>query len=201
MPPAAPNARTLRLDNSLIDRSPCCSMLRPPDAASAGPPAGREGSNLCAAALVVFLEVRPGSKMARLRFGFPSSAPVSGIPLVRIGSSHGTGQAGRVKSIRALATRSAHLNRRCLFRAEHWAPSLLDGSASTAVVRPDAAEFLKILRRNASGLVKECGNRPDLLVRLCFPECGHAGHLDAVLDNPKHLGRLVLPRRAEQIGR
>src|SRR6266478_6473786 len=55
-PPAAPNARTLRLDNRLIDRSPCCSMLRPPDAASAGPPAGREGSNLSPAVLVVFLE-------------------------------------------------------------------------------------------------------------------------------------------------
>jgi hypothetical protein len=52
-------------------------MQRPPSAASAEPPAGREVSILPTAALMVFLEGRPGSQMARLcRHAFRSGARV-----------------------------------------------------------------------------------------------------------------------------
>jgi hypothetical protein len=60
-----------------------------------------------------------------------------------------------------------------------------------------AGEFLKLLRRNAYRLVQECGNRPDLLVRLGFSESRHAGHVYDVFGNPEHLYRVVVPLCSE----
>src|SRR6266850_4869695 len=57
-----------------------------------------------------------------------------------------------------------------------------------------------LLRRHSRQLAQEGDGRPDLLIAVISPS-RHAGHLDAVLDDPEHLAAAIELCRNRKVGR